>query len=151
MTLIVLTVTVQIVNTSINYKPWISNSEYEKLTWISNHKQNETCIFVLYFDKAEWTYGMADLYRTWIWGIIGVGTNVYFGNVEYLLNSKPGPTPSESYYVNITSWSFWNDMEDLTLNGTSIYLIEEWYSITPHPDYLRQIDNGIYWVEIKYN
>jgi len=150
-TLSAVVITVQIVNFSVHYKPWISNSEYEKLTWIGNHKQNDPCIFVLYFDKAKWTYGEADLYRNWVLGIIGARTNVYFGNVEYLLDPQPGPTPSESYYMNMTSWNFWNGMENFTMNGTSIYLIEEWYKITPYPDYLKQVNDGVYRVEINHN
>jgi hypothetical protein len=146
-----LVITVQIVNFSVHYKPWISNSEYEKLTWIDNYKQSDPCIFVLYFDQAEYTYHVADLYRNWVLGLVGARTDVYFGNVEYLLDPQPGPTPSESHYVNMTSWNFWNSMENFTINGTSVYLIEDWYEITPYPAYLKQVDDGVYQVEIDQN
>ena len=149
-TLIVLTITVQIVISSINYRSWISNSQYEKLTWIGNHKQNEPCIFVLYFDKEEWTYGGAKLYRNWIWAVIDSRTNVYFGEVNYLLRGEP--TPSENLYVNRTSHDFWNEIENFTLNGTLIYLIEDWYNTTAlGQNYLEKVDHeGIYRVETGY-
>jgi len=149
-TLIVLTITVQIVISSINYRSWISNSQYEKLTWIGNHKQNEPCIFVLYFDKADHTHGVASLYRNWIWAAIDSRTNVYFGEVNYLLRGEP--TPSENLYVNRTSHDFWNDIENFTLNGTLIYLIEDWYNTTAlGQNYLEKVDHeGIYRVETGY-
>ena len=149
-TLIVLTITIQIIISSINYRSWISNSQFEKLTWIGNHKQNEPCIFVLYFDKAEWTQGGALLYRNWVWAVIDSRTNVYFGEVKYLLDSMP--TPSENPYVNKTSHDFWNELEDFTLNGTLIYLIEDWYNTTAFgQNYIEEVDHeGIYQVETSY-
>jgi hypothetical protein len=149
-TLIVLTITIQVIIASINYRSWISNSQYEKLTWIGNHKQDESCIFVLYFDKSEWTHGVALLYRNWVWAAIGPRTNVYFGEVEYLLDSMP--TPSENQYVNKTAHDFWNALEDFTLNETLIYLIEDWYNTTAFgQDYLEEVDHeDIYRVETGY-
>ncbi len=90
---------------------------------------------------------MAKLYRDWIWAVIGSRTNVYFGEVEFLLDSMP--TPSENQYVNKTSHDFWNELEGFTLNGTLIYLIEDWYNTTAlGQNYLEKVDHeGIYRVK----
>jgi hypothetical protein len=93
---------------------------------------------------------VAALYRNWVWAAIDSRTNVYFGEVEYLLDSMP--TPSENQYVNKTSHDFWNELGDFTLNGTLIYLIEDWYDTTAFgQDYLEEVDHeGIYQVETGY-
>jgi hypothetical protein len=62
------------------------------------------------------------------------------------------PTPSENPYVNKTSHDFWNELEDFTLNGTLIYLIEDWYNTTAFgQNYIEEVDHeGIYQVETSY-
>lgn len=139
---------VQFFNVSMTFEPWISNSEYNKLTWIASHVQNEPCIFVLYFNYAEGTFGFAEMYRFWVWDVIGLETNVYFGKVNYLLDSLP--TPSKNEYVNETSYSFWNELRELRVNQSLIYLIEDWYKppSSPIQDGFVEVHPGIYQIMV---
>lgn len=128
------------------YRPWISEEEYRKLMWISNASQNDpNIIFVLSFDKGSHSFDWAELYRRWIWAVIGTTTNVYFGDVEFLIKSQP--TDFENKFLNITSHVFWNELEDFTLNNARIYTIEEWYQL--NETYLVEVDeSGIYFMEL---
>lgn len=126
-----------------SYKPWISEENYEKLVCISNENQNSSCIFVLCLNKSlEW----AELYRNWVWAVVGTRTNVYFGNVDSLLKSEP--TNFKDTYLNATSHIFWDDLENFTLEATSIYLIEEWYKLPLDNVKLEKVAQGIY--RVKY-
>ncbi len=130
----------------VTYKPWISNEEYGRLQWIANHKQNSSLTFVLYYDKGEMsTYGWADLHRRWVWSIIGTRSNVYFGEVDYLLNSKP--TTFEKWYANYTSFAFWSEMKNFSLDDGEIYLISDWYEASLNKQCLREVNDGIYRIE----
>ncbi len=143
--LVVLTVTTQIAYVSANYKSWLSNNEYEKLTWIANNKKDD-CTFVLYFDNARVTYNMAEMRRFWVQAIVGTRTNVYFGEVNYLLLLQP--TFSENEYLNKTSLDFWSAMKNFTLEN-DVYLIDDWYNITDaDKQYLEETAcKGVYQVK----
>jgi len=126
-----------------SYRPWISEENYERLVWIGNENQNNSCIFVLCLNMSP---GWAELYRNWIWAVIGTKTNVYFGNIESLLQSKP--TRFEDPYLNLTSSIFWDDFENFTLDEANIYLIEEWYNLTLDNENLEKVPHdGIYRVK----
>lgn len=145
-TLIALASVVQFFNLSWTYIPWISEGDYERLTWISDHKQNKPCVFVFYFDAGRLTYEVAVNYRFWVWAVIGTTTNVYFGEVNYLLDSLP--TPSENQFINKTSYDFWKEMENLRLNESLIYLIKDRYEAPVNNTNWRQVYPGIYRLEI---
>lgn len=150
MTMVTITCTVIIVNQYVTYKPWISNEEYLKLIWIDNNKRNSSLTFVLYYDRGERaTYEWAELHRHWIWATIGTKTNVYFGEVDYLLKSQP--TPFEDWYTNRTSYVFWNAMKNFSVNDTQIYLIVDWYEGPLDQKHLREVNEGIYQVEADQN
>jgi len=117
---------------STSYLPWISKDNYEKLLWINDDKQDKPYIFVLYFDKTQWTSGFAELNRHWVWALSGTRANFYFGKVENLLNNEP--TRSDIDYINSTSYYFWNELENLTLKNARIYIIAEWYEAPINPD-----------------
>lgn len=141
--LITLSLTTIIASQIRSYKPWISEENYERLVWISNEDQNSSCIFVLCLNKSlEW----AELYRNWVWAVVGSRTNVYFGNVDSLL--KPEPTNFKDTYLNATSHIFWDDLENFTLEATNIYLIEEWYELPLDNVKLEKVAQGIY--RVKY-
>jgi len=143
-TLIALASVVQFFNLSWTYTPWIPGGDYERLTWISDHKQNKSCVFVFYFDAGRLTYPVAENYRFWVWAVTGTTTNVYFGEVNYLLDSLP--TPSENQYMNKTSYDFWKEMENLRLNESLIYLIKDRYEASLDPDW-KLVYTGLYLVE----
>ena len=42
-------------------------------------------------------------------------------------------------------------MENFTINGTSVYLIDDWYEIRPYPSQLKQVNDGVYQVTIDQN
>lgn len=131
-----------IVNQSRSYRPWISENEYRKLMWISNANQHgSNIIFVLSFDKGKYTFELAELYRHWIWAVVGTRTNVYFGDIKCLIESQP--TDFENQFLNSTSHIFWNELEDFTLNNARIYTIEEWYENLLNETYL-EVESGIY-------
>lgn len=125
-----------------SYKPWISEENYEKLVWISNENQNNPCIFVLCLNKRlEW----AKLYRNWVWAVVGTRTNVYFGDVDSLLQSEP--TNFKDACLNATSHVFWSQLENFTLEGADIYLIKEWYELSLGDEKLEEVAPGIYRVK----
>lgn len=125
-----------------SYKPWISEDNFEKLVWISDENQNNPCIFVLCLNKSlEW----AELYRNWVWAVVGTRTNVYFGDVDSLLQSEP--TNFKATYLNTTSNIFWGQLEDFTLAGADIYLIKEWYELSLGDEKLEEVAPGIYHVK----
>jgi len=146
MTLVTITCTAIVVNQYVTYRPWISDEEYGKLVWIRDNKQNSSFVFVLYYDKGERvTYEWAELHRRWVWATISTKTNVYFGEVGCLLESKP--TTYEDWYKNRTSYVFWDDLKNFSLNESQIYLILDWYEAPLDYEYLREVNNGIYSVE----
>jgi len=142
--LIALAVATQISYISNNYNPWISNSQYEKLMWIANNKRDDPCTFVLYFDGGETTHLVVEMYGFWIEAVVGSRTNVYFGEISYLLRSES--TPSENQFMNETSFAFWSMMKNFTLKN-EIYLIKDWYNTTSaDQEYLKKVSEGIYQV-----
>jgi len=132
-------------NQQLYYRPWVTNDSYHKLVWIGDYSQNNVCIFVLYFDKGTSTYDWAELYRNWIWAVVGTRTNVYFGDIEYLLQYQP--TNFENQFLNSTSYSFWNELEDFTLNNARVYTIEEWYEPPLNETHLVEVKSDIYFME----
>lgn len=134
------------VNQSRSYRPWISENNYKKLMWISNANQNDSnIIFVLSFDKGRHSFEWAELYRNWIWAVVGTRTNVYFGDVKWLMESQP--TDFENQFLNSTSRLFWNEMEDFTLKNARIYTIEGWYNALNETS-LVEVEPGIYYMEL---
>ena len=131
------------------YKPWISNEDLEKLTWINSYMdQDKPHIFVLYFSYGKWTKGVADVFKGWVKAIVDPKCQVYFGKVKNLLYLVP--TKSSNPYVNQTAYSFWRRLEEdqLTLKGSSIYIIDDWYSLTPDSQsYLTRIYPGVFQVK----
>jgi len=140
--LITLSLTTIIASQITSYKPWISEENYEKLVWINNENQNDPCIFVLCLNRSlEW----AELYRNWVWAIVGTRTNVYFGDVDSLLQSEP--TNFKDTRLNATSHIFWSQLENFMLEGADIYLIKEWYSLSVDDEKLEEVAPGIYCVK----
>jgi hypothetical protein len=145
--LITLAATTQVIYISNNYNPWLSNNQYEKLMWIANHRKGDPCTFVLYFDSAETTHLAAEMYGFWIKAVVGSRTNVYFGEVSYLLRSPLLPTPSENQFMNETSFVFWTMMKNFSLKN-EVYLVTDWYNITEvDQKYLEPVYEGIYIVK----
>lgn len=144
--LITLAITTQILYISINYRYWLSNNQYEKLNWINNNKKDDPCTVVLYFDSGEVTYPVAEMYGFWVKAVVGSRTNVYFGQISYLLSSKP--TPSGNQLLNETSNAFWNMMKKNFTLGKEIYLIDDWYNGTDvDAKYLKPVYEGVYLVQ----
>jgi len=135
-----------IVDQSRSYRLWISEKEYKKLMWISNSTQHDSnIIFVLSFDKGRYTFEWAELYRNWIWAVVGTRTNVYFGDVKCLL--KKESTDFENQFLNSTSHIFWKEMEDSTLKNARIYTINDWYENIGNETHLEVVEPGIYYME----
>ena len=125
-----------------SYKPWISEEDYEKLVWINNENQDNPCLFVLCLNR---TFEWAKLYRNWVWAVVGTRTNVYFGDVDSLLQSEP--TNFRKKYFNATSHIFWSQLENFTLEGTDIYLIKEWYELPLDDEKIEEVAPGIHRVK----
>lgn len=145
--LITVNLIVIIVNQSQSYRPWISEDEYGKLMWISNaNRHSSNIIFVLSFDWGTHSFDWAELYRRWIWAVVGTRTNVYFGDVKDLI--IPQPTDFENQFLNVTSHAFWNELEDFTLDNARIYTIEEWYQNPLNETRFGEVESGIYFMEL---
>ena len=124
------------------YRPWITKDLYHKFVWISDHEENKACIVILHFDRGAQVFDYAEFYRNWIWAIVGTRTNVYFGDVGSLLESKP--TSFENPYMNMTSHIFWTELESFTLEGMNAYLIKELYENPLNEPFLVEVESDIY-------
>jgi len=138
-----------ILNQQSVYRHWITKDIYHKLVWISNDTQCKACVVIMYLDKGAPTFAYAEFYRNWIWAVIGTKTNVYFGDLDSLLEFKP--TNFEDPYMNMTSHIFWNDLENFTPEKANVYLIEDWYEPLPDNEKIREVERGIYRVECYEN
>ncbi len=130
------------------YKPWISNDNLKKLTWISSYiDQDKPNIFVLYFNFGEWTKGVADVRKGWVAAIVSPNCQVYFGKVISLLYLTP--TKSDNPYINQTAYSYWSEIfkNQQTLRGYAIYLIDDWYTLTLDSNYVTEIYPGVFQVK----
>jgi len=144
-TLFAISLTGIISNQKSVYRPWISDEIYRKLVWISDYAPNSADMVVLYVDSGASTFDYAQFYRNWVWAVISTRANVYFGNVDSLLQSEP--TSFEDPYLNLTSHIFWDNLENFTLEGTNIYLIEEWYEFPLDNANLKEVKPGIYYIQ----
>lgn len=131
---------------STSYAPWISERNYKQLTWIDSDNNDKQYIFVLYFNKTSYTSGMAEIDRHWVWALSGTNGIVYFGTAENLL--KKQPTDSSDPYINATSYFFWNEIKNLTLNDVRIYIIKEWYETSINSGDFTLEHEGVYRMEI---
>lgn len=141
-TLLAISLTGIISTQQSRYRPWIKEDLYHKLVWISDYEENKACIVVLHFDRGAQVFDYAWFYRNWIWAIIGTRTNVYFGDVESLLESKP--TSFENPHMNVTSHVFWTELENFTLEGKNVYLIKELYENPLNETFWVEVETGIY-------
>lgn len=142
--IITLALVSQILYIAYNYNAWLSNDQYERLTWIAKHKREDPCTFVMYFDNGEQTYLTAEMYSFWIKAIVSSKTNVYFGEISYLLKGEP-TNSSENKFLNETSFAFWAMMNNFTLEN-EIYLSDDWYTISQFDEeYLEETAyKGVY-------
>jgi hypothetical protein len=143
-----ITCTILVVNQYVNYRPWLSQEEFSKLNWISSNKQTDSVVFIIYYDFGKATMPWAELHSNWIRAIVGTETDVYFGEVQLLLQSEP--TPSDEYYVNYTSYEYWSRIKNVSPRESENYLIVEWYEAPIDPRYSRQLSEaGIFLSEIS--
>jgi hypothetical protein len=140
--------TILAVNQTINYRPWLTHEELVKLEWIADNSQNGSMIFIIYSDFGEDTWLWAEMRRNWVQAIAGTQTQVYFGEVYFLMHSEP--TPSSSFHVNYTSYEFWDQMEDVSSVNSENFLILEWYEADIDPRYTRQLSlAGVFLSEVR--
>ena len=143
-----ITCTILVVNQNINYKPWLSREELAKLDWIAGNRHNNSVIFIIYYDLGSATRPWAELHSNWVQSIVGTRTNIYFGEVEFLMHSEP--TPSSNFHLNYTAYEFWDKMKDASPTYSENYLIVEWYEVSIDPRYTREVAHvGVYLSETR--
>ena len=143
-----ITCTILVVNQNVNYRPWVSREEVAKLDWIASNKQSDSVIFILYYDFGISSREWAELHSRWVRSIVGTRTNIYFGEVGFLMHSEP--TPSSNFHVNYTSYEFWGKMKDVSPAYSENYLIVEWYEASIDSRYSREVARaGVYLSETR--